>query len=645
MKKIGVILHSLTIEYAISILTGISDFFKDKDIKLIISQVKGPNYDIGLYEYQCWTGTSYLFSEDVDGLIVISGSFSTAACTDDISKALQKFPSKPIISLSSKIDIPDSSYLHISTFSAYDKIIRELKRNTKHPVIAYMNSDKIKSQESGERYESFRLAMENNGLKFNEELLFHGNFTQSSAIAELERRIPKRKDVTFNVLFAANDLMAIGAKSYLEEMGFIIPKDIKIVGFDNTSHSECVSPKITTIDQFFYEQGFIAAKAILKKVSGKNIPEMIKLSAKPVLRESCGFETKENRKVRNNQLISNGQLGHFLSKIDTIYNMFDLSNASSTLRQLFYSMPYMMETTGILSITLCFFDKPINLGKNDDFTMPDKMRVRMFIDRENDTAQYEPQVYIDPSKEIIPSELIKETKGKYILQSIFSGEKNYGYILCKINNDDYGIYPVFLKILINAITQAFEYTQTVTENQHLSEENKELIEHNSNLSEQSRTDELTRIMNRRGFLELGQRSIDMALEFNTTGILMFADMDGLKTINDTYGHKMGDAAIKSMASILTQSLRANDVVARLGGDEFACIAVGMDLDHVQNVRRKIEVLCKETKEKHNYPFNLSISVGAIEFGKDYSSVKDLLAEADKLLYEEKKEKHKIKTLE
>ena len=79
---------------------------------------------------------------------------------------------------------------------------------------------------------------------------------------------------------------------------------------------------------------------------------MIKLSAKPVLRESCGFETKENRKVRNNQLISNGQLGHFLSKIDTIYNMFDLSNASSTLRQLFYSMPYMMETTGIISITL-----------------------------------------------------------------------------------------------------------------------------------------------------------------------------------------------------------------------------------------------------------------------------------------------------
>lgn len=645
MKRIGVLLHSLTIEYAISIITGISDFFKDKDVKLIISQVKGPNYDIGLYEYQCWTGTSYLFSEQIDGLIVISGSFSTATGTSDIESCLKQFPEKPIISLSSKLDIPKSSYLHVSTFSAYDYIIKQIKKNTKNPVFAYMTSDKIKSQESTERYDSFIKALENNGFKLDENLLFHGNFTQTSAINELKTRIPKRKDLNFNVLFAANDLMAIGAKTYFEEMGVNIPKEMKIVGFDNTSHAESVIPKIATIDQFFFEQGIIAAEAILKKVNGKNIPEQIKLSAKPVLRESCGYPTTEKKKTRGNQLISNGQLSHFLSKIDTIYNLFDLSKASSTLRHLFYSMPYMMDATGIQSIALCFFDTPIILGKKDHFALPDKMSVRMYIDRQNDIAEYDTSISFNPSEKILPEGILKDEKGKYILQSVFSGEKNYGYIICKIDNDDYGIYPVFLKILINSIAQAFEYTETVTENKHLSEENKELIEHNSSLSEQSRTDELTRIMNRRGFLELGQRSIDMALELNTTGIIMFADMDGLKIINDTYGHKMGDAAIKSMASILTQALRANDVVARLGGDEFACIAVGMDLDHVQNVRAKIQSLCLETIEKHNYPFQLSISIGAIEFNKDSPSIKDLLAEADKLLYDEKKQKHKIKTLE
>lgn len=639
MKKVGVLLHSLTLEYAISILTGISDFFKDKDIKLIIAQVKSPNYDIGLYEYQCWTATSYLFSEQIDGLIIISGSYSSAIQSSNISEVLSQFPNKPTISLNAKLNLKNSSYLSVESFSAYDKIIKSIKQNTSNLKIAYMTTADSNSEEAKERYDSFLRAIKNNNLTFDESLLFYGTFSQNSGYIAMKKRYEKKKDVDFNVIFAANDLMAIGIKNYLEELNLKIPNDVKIVGYDNSSHSEFVTPKIATIDQFFYEQGIIAAESLLKKINKKNIPDKIKFMARPILRESCGYPSKESLRRNTNQLISNGHLGHFLGKIDTIYNLFDLSKASVTLQRLFYSLPYMMEATNIYSIALSFFDEPIILGKKDNFELPKTMTLRMLIDRENDIAEFEPNIVFDPRKNILPDGIFDDKKGKYIFQPVFSGEKNYGFIICKIDNDDYGIYPVFLKIIINAIAQSFEYTETINKNQILSEENKELIEHNSSLSEESRTDELTKIMNRRGFIELGQRSIDMALALDTKGLIMFADMDGLKSINDTYGHEMGDCAIKSMASILTQALRANDVVARLGGDEFACIAVGMELNHLNNVREKIKILCNEAKEKHNYPFNLSISIGAMEFTKGNSTLKDLLLEADKLLYVEKKEKH------
>jgi len=88
------------------------------------------------------------------------------------------------------------------------------------------------------------------------------------------------------------------------------------------------------------------------------------------------------------------------------------------------------------------------------------------------------------------------------------------------------------------------------------------------LNNLSQTDELTGLYNRRGFISLTRSSLELAQRMGKSGLLFFIDMDGLKVINDSYGHEEGDIAIKEIANILRSAFRKSDIVARLGGDEF-----------------------------------------------------------------------------
>ena len=122
------------------------------------------------------------------------------------------------------------------------------------------------------------------------------------------------------------------------------------------------------------------------------------------------------------------------------------------------------------------------------------------------------------------------------------------------------------------------------------------------------------------------------------GIVFFADMDNLKKINDTYGHDAGDEAIKLLAEIFKSVFRNNDVIGRLGGDEFGIVAPGMVIEHVPLIRKKIDETCKKESKKRKLKYTLSVSVGYADLEKS-SLLKQLMTEADAMLYKEKRKKH------
>jgi len=152
----------------------------------------------------------------------------------------------------------------------------------------------------------------------------------------------------------------------------------------------------------------------------------------------------------------------------------------------------------------------------------------------------------------------------------------------------------------------------------------------------SLTDELTGLYNRRGFLTLARQQIKIAHRLKKRLLLIYTDMDNLKWINDTLGHKEGDRALKEMAEIMSNTFRASDLVARMGGDEFAVLGLEEAEADFSKIRMRLQEKTSLSGKDSARPFRLSFSMGFVQYDPEKpEGIDDLLARADKLMYVEK----------
>lgn len=149
-------------------------------------------------------------------------------------------------------------------------------------------------------------------------------------------------------------------------------------------------------------------------------------------------------------------------------------------------------------------------------------------------------------------------------------------------------------------------------------------------------DELTGLYNRRGFLTFAEEQIELACSGRRELLVVFADVDGLKAINDGYGHSEGDRALKKTAEVLLTVFRDTDIVARLGGDEFAVLALDCSRAGLVRIAAHLNKLLRTINNQGN-PWKLSISVGTIHVNSKHQlSIGELLSKADKMMYERKR---------
>jgi diguanylate cyclase (GGDEF)-like protein len=165
----------------------------------------------------------------------------------------------------------------------------------------------------------------------------------------------------------------------------------------------------------------------------------------------------------------------------------------------------------------------------------------------------------------------------------------------------------------------------------------ELKEMNEKLEQKSSIDEMTGLYNRRGFFELAGKQIELAHRRGAEYLLIFIDIDSLKSINDEYGHAEGDAAIKAMADALASSFRQTDVIARIGGDEFTILAVDTSMRECEKMISRANAFVLEYNKRSGKPYKLSFSYGAAAMTTATAHNFDaLMAEADARLYAAKR---------
>lgn len=239
-----------------------------------------------------------------------------------------------------------------------------------------------------------------------------------------------------------------------------------------------------------------------------------------------------------------------------------------------------------------------------------------------------PIIFISALNQIQDKVLAFETGGSDYITKPFQDQE----ILMRVKN----------QLLIQQQQQELETQRQllVTKNRQLEQEVQERLKAEAEVQRLAITDELTGLLNRRGFSLMATQQLTIAQRTQATCCLLFADVDGLKTINDTLGHAMGDQLIVDTAHILRQTFRQADILARLGGDEFLVFMPICDLITTE-FQSRLQANLATFNQTQERPYAIALSFAFVECpGPALTTLADLMQQADSLMYEHKKRKQR-----
>ena len=294
---------------------------------------------------------------------------------------------------------------------------------------------------------------------------------------------------------------------------------------------------------------------------------------------------------------------------------------------------------GAKSVYLYLLEKPLKCDRKEQFICPDRLELAAeYTDNKIKVYEKNDRPIVTREKGFA-SQFSSTSKHSYGVFLLFAKAYQYGIMLCEIDTDSIGLmYGAVLQISTAKAYMQVSEQENETKRQ-LYDTLKELSEKNRVLSFVSSTDELTGLYNRRGFIEKAVEEVDN--HQGKSAAVFFSDLDHLKQINDEFGHKDGDFALKNAAEIIKNIFydfrEEGTVCARIGGDEFVSFMILEDESDADKVLQLLKERCRTFNENCDKPYYVEFSTGCYTFvcSEDYS-IAEITNEADKCLYESKK---------
>ena len=450
----------------------------------------------------------------------------------------------------------------------------------------------------------------------------------------------------------ANDEMAFSGYRVCEKRGLKVGKDILITGFDDCERASGMEPPLTTIQQDGVLMGRMAVYDLVDKLDGKNVLSR-RVPVSLCVRESCGCQeqlpeiqntpvslteqiNKLNRTITNMklELISFQRRSWFIPSLARNLNdcMEDeyafLLEAMENMRELRTKCTY-----------LFLLDEPIVYHQNEKWICPQNLRLAAYYRNEEvDAFHFYDRQPVTDQKGICQL-MSDDERHQFMIFLLFSGEKQYGLLACDIQQEEFPFFYV-ISLQIGLSLHYLEISKAeARRRQEMSRALERVRERNRVLGFISKYDELTGLLNLRGFTE--QIKKFCSSEINQRAYIICGDLDHLKEINDTWGHPAGNFALQSVARILGGCLRSQDTLARVGGDEFL-ILLNCEEENFQDIfRKRVKDACTVFNTESDKPFLVEISLGIAEFRpKPDTDTQEIIALADKDLYEAKKHRRK-----
>ncbi len=220
-----------------------------------------------------------------------------------------------------------------------------------------------------------------------------------------------------------------------------------------------------------------------------------------------------------------------------------------------------------------------------------------------------------------------------IVLCLAHGKATFGYLTLAVSEYQFEQYGLVQETLSHIIEAALT-------NDELSAHIRKLTRNNDTLSKISLIDEFTGLYNRRALYAVGKTRFEQAHAAGLSSCFIFIDLDGLKKINDTWGHREGDAAIRTFAEAIRKSFRENDVLVRYGGDEFIVIMTDIARETLDKALARVSKYIAKVNERGEHPWTLSASWGFVFTppGSERKEFEAVIEESDINLYQQKRKK-------
>lgn len=288
---------------------------------------------------------------------------------------------------------------------------------------------------------------------------------------------------------------------------------------------------------------------------------------------------------------------------------------------------------------LLLFPNVIRCRKNGRWKRPQQLLVKAYQKGKSSYAPKEGEQAISVD-DIFRNPFLEDNKRKtYAFSFLFSKDEQYGIFAVEPNVDNMITIEAITFQIASAIQTMRLFQSKEEVSAKLAESLEQLKETNAFLDEVSKSDELTQIYNRRGFQVTARKVLQQPENLGKTAVVLYADMNNLKLINDKFGHEEGDYSLRSIAKILKDALGEEQIIGRLGGDEFAGFLFMEDKKYEQILRKRITQATEELNAGNDKPYYISMSVGMSSFINDGEArMNDAMVRADVDLYLQKKHK-------
>lgn len=559
---------------------------------------------------------SLLEEADFDGCI-IEGNFGAKEMLDQI---VSKIKERGIPFVAANFGTEEAAHVLIDGYdSACEMVTHLIEKHqcTKINFISTTKNDKIVA----DSVRGYRDTLVKYGIEVEEKRLLYKpvSITEGRKLAD---EFIKLGVDDAEAVVSVHDVHSIGLCLELQDRGYKIPDDLLICSLNRSSNSMAFRPDISGVDRMDSRIAEKACDLLMDVMAGKEVPIENYSRGTIFFGDSCGCGAcQEEKSVREHQqlVLAKIEMG---TQIRQMMQYNDSLDEVESLEELLSNLQKMYEGLDCNQFVMCLnkgaidhisSDKTYNSFENGKFFDRTMYAVRGYTER---TGQIENVKF--PINKLIPVEL--EEGDMALFYPVHHIEKVYGYI---------AFVNEYLPVDLYNYRICHESIASSMENLH-----RQMILRRSvdMLDQLHMHDALTGLYNRYAWIRF-------CSDYTEKGAycIAYMDMDGLKNINDTFGHEAGNVAIKTSAEAIKKAMRENDLVARLGGDEFLVLSSNVDEEFWENAQKVINDEIDRQIAERKMPYHFGMSYGyCICSNKNPVTFEECRKRADSLMYANKK---------